>query len=262
MTPVHPVVVKARKASAEEFVASSIIRFGRHRDYIQEKILVDYFAIHGNELVAKGLEKYIKENLKHLQGLKKIKLLDVGPAIGALSTLVALQSLSKFGLMEKTSVYMIDVSENVIDLTQSGNFFFPTSLVDVKLKSKILQKIKNSHAVVGSASEMPWKDERFDITLACFLFHHLHNEIKAPVANEISRTLAPNGFLGIAEEWFDNYDRDYAKYHKEDKIPLAYESIVSYKGLLELLPEFNEFFSHDKENREQAYVFCGTKKRG
>lgn len=253
------IVKRAQKASPEEFLNSSIIRFSRHDNYIQEKLLVDFFAIKGNLMIIEGLRIYIKDHLEYLKEVKKIKILDIGPAIGALSTLLVLQLLEEFSLMNKASVYLLDASQRVIDKTHEGDFFYPESILNPALKTRIIRKIRSSKAETGSVENIPWKDESFDIVLAGFLFHHLHRDIKPKGAKEMSRILRPNGFLGVAEEWFEDYGKDYAKYHKNDKIPLAYEDIISYEDLSRMLPDIKVFFTYGTDYEEHSYTFCGTK---
>jgi len=59
-----------KKATNEQFIASSIIRFGRLNNYIQEKLIQDYFAIEGNLNMMKGIENFIENNLDELKKLK------------------------------------------------------------------------------------------------------------------------------------------------------------------------------------------------
>lgn len=243
----------------DQYIASSIIRFGRLKNYIQEKLLVDYFAIEGNLAMIDGLRLYIKNNLEFLQKCPKIKILDVGPAIGALSTLLTLQALNEFDLLDKSYVYLVDVSANVIDNTQKCDFTFPDSLVNPKLKGKICKKLRESKSLVGSAETLQWQDDKFTIILAGFLFHHLHKTVKPIVAKEIYRVLSPGGFLGVAEEWFKNYDKEYGTIHKDDKIPLAYEAIISFKKLTKLLPKLNVFYTQGTESKKHYYAFGATK---
>lgn len=259
MNPIFKHIWEAKTATPEQYKNSSIIRFGRLDTYIQEKLLVDYFAIKGNLGIAKGLREYIKRNLETLQKKDSIRLLDGGPAIGAISTMLALQALNEFGLMEKTYVHLVDVSERVIEQTQRCNFFFPTCLVNPNLKGRIFKKLRHSKGCIESVEKLSFKDNRFDIALAGFLFHHLHDSIKPIAAKEITRVLAPGGFLGIAEEWFKNYEKDYAARHKDDEVSLAFESIISYKKLAKMLPEVKVFYKHNTNYRESAYAFCGEK---
>lgn len=250
-----------KKLTSEDFITSSIIRFGSHGQYIEEKILVDVFAVKGNLKIAECLRKYIQKHLDKLRALPKIRLLDVGPAIGALTTLVALQELSKFGLMDKTQVYFVDVSQRVIDKTQGGDFLFPKSIVDPSLKASVMKKLKYSKGFVLSASEMPFKDDYFNLVLANFLFHHLHDDIKPVVAAQIQRVATKGAFIGIADEWFENYKKDYVMEHVNDEIPLAYESIISLKKLLSFFTRVSvkECSSPKNISEENYYYFYGEK---
>jgi len=252
--------VGSETATSEQYKNSSIIRFGRLKTYIQEKILVDYFAIQGNLKMIEGLELYIEENLEVLKKQQKIKVLDVGPAIGALSTLLVLQSLSKYGLLEKTQVFLNDVSANVIDLTQQGDYTFPESLVATSLKGQINKKLREAKSHIGTAESLPWRENEFDISLACFLFHHLHDSIKPTIASEIVRVTKRGGILGVAEEWFKDYENEYAEKHQDDEISLAYESILSYKKLSKMLPQTEVIYTYGINQKENSYAFCAMKK--
>lgn len=259
-TSVRSIIKRAKKATPEEYVNSSIIRFGRHDDYIKEKLLVDFFAIKGNLMIVEGLKIHIKNNLRFFRETEKIKILDIGPAIGALSTLLILQALEEFSLLDKTQVYLLDASQRVLDKTQEGRFFYPESILRPDLRSSLIKKIRSSKAEVGSADKIPWESGFFDIILAGFLFHHLHRDIKPFAAKEIMRTLNQNGFLGVAEEWFDDYEKEYVKHHKNDQIPLAYEDIITYEDLVPLFPEIDIFFTYGTDYKEHCYTFCGAKK--
>ncbi len=252
-------MVLAQKLTPEQYITSSIIRFGRLDTYIQEKLAVDFFAIKGNLMIAEGLKAYIQKNLHRLKNVKKIRLLDIGPAIGAISTLCALQTFEEFNLLEKVQVHLLDVSEKVIELTQRCKFGYPGSILNPKLKGKIFKKIRESKGIICSAEEIPAKDNYFDIILTGFLFHHLHDSIKPLVAKEVMRILTPEGFLGVSEEWFKNYKKEYAKFHANDQISLAYEAIVSFRKLSKMFPNLDIFFTYDKNNRTNSYTFCGTK---
>lgn len=255
----HKVKTEYEQQIRENYITSSIIRFGRLENYIQEKLLVDFFAIKGNLIMGEGLKKYIEKNFDQFKKAQKIRLLDIGPAIGALSTLIALQTFEEFGLLEKVQVHLLDVSQRVIEQTQRCKFQYPGTIVNPRLKGKIFYKLRNSKGTVCSAEKTPFKDNYFDVVLAGFLFHHLCDSIKPTVAKEIMRIVSGNGFVGVAEEWFKNYKKDYAPLHKNDMIPLAYESIVSYRKLSKMFNFLDIFFAFDKQNHTNSYVFCGTK---
>jgi ubiquinone/menaquinone biosynthesis C-methylase UbiE len=250
--------------TVDDFIASSIIRFGGLDNYIQEKLMVDYFAIEGNLGIARGIRMYIRNQQSRFEEMDQIKILDVGPAIGALTAMLIVQELAEIGLGEKAKIILLDVSERVLEKTQNRKFQFPESIIDPKYKSLINQKIRTSKAIVGSAHEIDLKDNSVDIATAGFLFHHLHDDIKPPAADEMQRVVKPGGFIGIAEEWFDSY-ADYAAIHKHDEIPLAYESIISYRKLRKMFPDIEIFEAHNpikvgKTENDTYYYFCGIKK--
>ncbi len=138
----HKVPFTATTASltVEDFVTSSIIRFGLLKDYIQEKLGMDYFAIEGNLGIARGIRFYLNNQKGRLAKLDQIKVLDIGPAIGALTALLVLQELGRLGLLAKTRLILVDVSERVLDHTQKRDFQFPDLLIDKKFKKPIFNK--------------------------------------------------------------------------------------------------------------------------
>jgi len=256
---------KKNPVSVEDYVTSSIIRFGGLRDYIQEKMMVDYFAIQGNLGIARGIKIYIQNQKTRLESLNQIHILDVGPAIGAITGMLILQELGRTNpqLLKKAKLILVDVSERVIEHTQSRNFLFPDAMIGPEFKSEILTKLRTSKGIVTSCHELPIKTNSIDICAAGFLFHHLHDDIKKASAKEIQRVLKPGGFVGVAEEWFEDYE-DYRTIHAHDEIPLAYESIISSRRLRLMFPNLEIFESKNpsgKKSGENYYYFCGIKKK-
>lgn len=261
-------IVTQPNLTVEDYITSSIIRFGLLKDYIQEKLGVDYFAIEGNLGIARGIRFYLNNQKERLAKLEQIRVLDIGPAIGALTALLMMQELGRLGLLAKARLTLVDVSERVLEHTQQRDFQFPDLLIDKKFKKPIQGKLRLSKGVLASAHELPLKDNSIDICTASFLFHHLHDNIKKPAAAEIQRVVKPGGFIGIADEWFDNY-ADYAASHAQDEIPLAYESIIPYRSLRRLFPHIEIFDTHNPIRRgkprrrdgtqknDNYYYFCG-----
>lgn len=250
--------------TVEDYINSSIIRFGSLQNYIQEKMTVDTFAIRGNLGIAHGLRFYLKNQRERLRQQDKIVILDVGPAIGALTAMLVMQELADMDLLEKVRVVLVDVSERVLEKTQERDFEFPSLLIRPPYKSKILSKLRTSKAILGSCHNLPIKNDSVDFCTAGFLFHHLHDDIKKATAEEMQRVVKTGGFIGVAEEWFDDYD-DYAATHQDDEIPLAYESLISYRKLRGLFPKLEIFESHNpikrgKKPNDTYYYFCGMKR--
>jgi len=256
-------MTRQKPPSVDDFVTSSIIRYGGLTDYIEEKLLTDYFIIEGNLGITRSIRMYILNQMRRLQAVKQIKILDVGPAVGAMTSLLVMQELARVGLLEKTKLIMLDVSERVISKTQMREFQFPSALINSLLKFKIYEKLRHSKGIVASCEKIPLKDNSIDICLASFVFHLLHDSVKPTAAKEIQRVTKPGGFIGIADEWFENYE-DYASLHEHDDIPLAYESIISYRRLRNMFPQTEIFEANSPIRRDTKnqnfYYFCGIKK--
>lgn len=249
--------------SPTDFVTSSIIRFGGLRDYIQEKLLMDYFIIEGNIGIARSVKFFIQNQKTRLEAMTQIKLVDVGPAIGALSSLLVLQEFARAGLIKKVKLILVDASERVVERTQRRDFEFPDSLIEKTFKSQILNTLRLSKGINALAEEIPLKDNIADITICGFTFLMIHDDNKHLAANEIQRITKPGGFIGIADEWFDNPE-EHRALHDQDEIPLAFEAPISYRRLRSLFKQIEIFDAHNPirkgKKNDNFYYFCGFKK--
>jgi SAM-dependent methyltransferase len=243
----------------EDFARSSDERFGTMPDYIEEKQNTDPFVMKGNLAAMEGLLLHVTANLETFKALEEIHILDAGPAIGALSTLLCLQVLAQLGLLDKVQVHLVDISPEVLRKTKTGEFPLPAGIVREDLREKIMQKLAQAECHAGSAEKTPWNTSEFQIILACFLFHHLHDDTKPEVAKELMRLLAGNGCFCIAEEWFDNYEEDYAARHQGDQVTLAHEAIIRRETLRGLFQGAREIFQQDRSTTENYYAMCLTK---
>jgi hypothetical protein len=102
---------------------------GINKKYISEKYFEDKWVSEGNNVLSKILEEHIKKNLKKYKKQKEIRLLDIGPCGGAITTLFALRSLDKFGLVEKTKIILLDIVPNVLEATILGEFLVPDKMI-------------------------------------------------------------------------------------------------------------------------------------
>jgi ubiquinone/menaquinone biosynthesis C-methylase UbiE len=256
---------QSKTLTTEDFINSSIIRYGGFDNYIEERLLSDYFIIEGNLGLTRGVRMYIANQKRRLEGLKQIRIFDVGPAIGAMTSLLVMQELARVGLLSKTKLILLDVSERVIHKTQTRQFQFPTALINSLLKFRIYEKLRHAKGIVSSCESIPQKDASIDICLASFVFHNLHDKIKPAAAQEIERITKPGGFIGIADQWFKENDyQDFLQAHQDDEIPLAYESLISYRRLRNMFSQ-TEFFEANSPIRrgtknQNFYYFCGMKK--
>lgn len=109
----------------------SVRRFssGINKKYIWEKYFEDKWVSEGNHALAQAMTEYIKKNLSVLKRKKVIKILDIGPCGGAITTLFALKPLADFGLLNKVEINLLDIAPSVLVVTFLGKFVVPNSLI-------------------------------------------------------------------------------------------------------------------------------------
>ncbi len=103
---------------------------GVNEKYIAEKYFEDQWVSEGNNLLSRKLESYILANLAELERKDRIKLVDIGPCGGAITTLFALKALEKYGLLEKVEVSLLDIVPNVLEATLLGKYHVPNELLE------------------------------------------------------------------------------------------------------------------------------------
>ncbi len=190
--------------------------------------------------------------------IPQITLMDVGPAIGAVSTLFALKVLDNYGLLEKTCITLVDVSEEV--LRRNLNLDFPDPAQELVTSyfgsigyyEKLKQYLRSATPIHTAVDEaLLLGEDMIDITLASFLFHHIPNEAKKAAADNILR--ATRGAILVADEYFDDYEQEFASRHVEDKITLAPEEPVSFIESLRMFPDAN--FREAENMQKQFYAY-------
>lgn len=133
-----------------------------------------YYSKEG-KISCRDIANYLKNNnFKNL--------LDIGTGTGYL-----IEILSK---EKKAQYYGLDISEEMIKVAKS-------------------KKIPNSTFIVGTANNLPYKNNTFDIVTCNQSFHHYPYQEKA--MQEAYRVLKPNGLYIISDTgvggflaWFDN----------------------------------------------------------
>ena len=98
--------------------------------YVSEKYFEDKWISVGNEALAQELRKYIARHEDRLQQQEQIKILDIGPCGGAMTTLFCLQPLYEAGLLDKTTVSLLDIVPCTLEVTLLGEFGVPQELID------------------------------------------------------------------------------------------------------------------------------------
>ncbi len=236
-------------------------RFGSLDGYVTEKI-EDGFPIEGNELMTTYLRQHLGAWANQYQKAEKITIMDGGPAVGAISTLFALKELDQYGLLGKTEIYLVDISQDVLSKNIQVNFPRPpTDFIEEHfgsvgyydmLRAKLTGAIPLKNAI---DDHLELDDKSIDISLVGFLLHHIPDEGKESAAREIMRVTRRRVF--VADEYFDDYERDFAACHKDDEIALAPEEPVPLDVSLSLFTNQNEnALVEHCQGGDKTYAYC------
>ena len=254
------------------FMLTAEKRFSKlNKDYIMKKFREEKFPIEGNNFLGKMIFDYIKKNLLFMKQKKKIVLLDIGSAGGALTTIFALKALHPFNLIDKTEILFVDVAEAVLQSTTLGNFFLPSDFI---VKYNLAKFGKNGRGIKGLLSkaerycsdlvQLPKEIRNVDICISGFTHHHLNIFDKALACSEMERITRKGGFIGVADESLD-YEKylKWLKQHKNEKnsdnedVPIAQESFIN-------MEEHISMFSHvniiKKVEKDKYYCVSMMKK--
>ena len=184
--------------------------------------------------------------------------MDVGPAIGAVSSMMALKALDEFGLADRVRLFLVDVSEDVLVMNKAGNFNYPEDLTNKLFGSQAVferyRSIIEGATLLKNAADdgICLPHDSVDIALTCFLFHHIHNNRKARAGSEVIRVA--RGGIFVADEFFGNYYADFAVHHQHDAVPLAPEQPISYvESMTQVLP--NTAFGEGKSTQPRHYTY-------
>lgn len=198
--------------------------------------------------------------------IQNINLMDIGPAIGAISTMLALKVLDEYNLPDRVKIYLVDVSEAVLNKNTSASFgeeeyggrekvveLFGSVESFLRLR-ECLKKATPICGAIDDGIDLP--TDCIDITVANFLFHHIPGRGKLAAMNEIVRMT--RGGIFVADEHFEDYQGEFGAAHAHDEIPLAPEQPISFRESLEQLS--GQLYGGGGDAiGNQAYTYWGTK---
>lgn len=252
----------------DKFENDSLFRFDNTHlsiNYINEKFIMDRFAIEGNRNLSDELHHYLLQNKSRLSTKKEITLIDIGSAGGALSTLYALKALAKEGFVDKTQIELLDICKNALQFTAKGQFEVPEGLkrqfVKIMPFKKYLNKLGNSKLRFESIHEATLEDEMYDIVICGFTHHHMNYEDKRYACQIMFNITRPGGFIGIADEYltYEQY-RKYLIKHKHDQIPIAQECFIHPNEHVKLLQETGLSVNMGRWKEGQKYYWLWAQK--
>ncbi len=237
-----------------------------NRMYIAEKYEKDKWVSEGNNQLALYLEKWVQENLEQLRKQEKIKLLDVGPCCGAITTLFALRALDRANLLDKTEVYLLDIVPEVINMTKKGDFIIPNEMVeeyDFQFAGKDGEKYRELmqsdrvHGMIGDGEVLPDEVQDIDINLAAYVHHHMNLIARKGLSEQMEEASRSGGFVGVVDFFVNSYE-EYMNWYKphfeEHQVfpPVEYPLVSA-----ETLSGFYQSKIRDLVYQENSFVFWG-----
>lgn len=193
-----------------------------NKDYLGEKYFEDKWVSNGNNALALGLEAYIKSNLEELEAKNEIKLLDIGPCGGAITTLFALRALDKYDLLDKTRIYLLDVVPEVLEVTKQGSFSVPQEMIDEynlafagKQGEKYIALMQSDRveAVLANGENLPEQIQDIDISVTAYVHHHMNLHARSDLAKQTEKVVRANGFIGVVDFYRPTF-QDYMAWYK------------------------------------------------
>ena len=254
------------------FRESARARFNRlARDYALRKWRDEGYPIQGNLLLSQYLQQYVVENLEELQAKPSLRLLDSGSAGGALTAMFALRTLATYGLLEKTTVFLVDIAEVALSVTKSGTFFLDHQFIEqndlraLGTDGELLRAIlARAEVFCSEVIALPPEISEIDFCLSGFTHHHLNLEDKALACTELERVARTGAFVGVVDErcTYEEYLAWLAAHFNDrnsfgESVPVAVESFID-------LATHQRFFQHTRisatDERNHFYCFCGTRR--
>lgn len=252
--------------------AGAVRRFPQsvNRHYIEEKYKEDQWVSEGNNALALGLRGYIQGSIERLRKQEKIKLLDIGPCGGAITTLFALRELANHGLLEKVEVYLLDIVPQVLKATKSGEFDIPPEMIaEYRLgfaglsgeRYKRLVMSNRVKAVLGDGRAIPAEIKGMDIVLAGYVHHHMNLYERVGLAQQMEETARTGGFIGVVDFYvktFSEYMGWYRPHFQKHMTPPPVECPVV--GLEWLSSQYRRTkISMLCDTLEKSFMFWGVR---
>ena len=241
-------------------------RFGKLRGaYIREKYEMDEFPIRGNQQLGRCVGTYL-DNFLHLPPGRRLSVLDIGPAAGALTSLFIVQEFARRDLLHRLDLTLMDVSQEVLDACLSGDFEIPHEMEEEYMVGVTVEKYKSvlskSHVLCEDISTVGNGGGRYDVVVSGFTHHHMNNRARERACRKMAAVAKESGFVGVVDEWMTYVQYlEYLMNHVGDGIPVAQESFMpsvhEHSKLLERAGVLMQF----KKPYEHYYCFWGLKQR-
>lgn len=244
-------------------------RFSKLDAHIDKKHVDWKMRIQSNVDFASLLGKYIKNNLSEFNNKGRIKLIELGSSLGAITTLFALREIARVGLLDKVDIWLLDIYKKGLDDTKKLKFNIDLILNEDKYcgkydKTLLKTKLRSATIIKANILKLPQKLPVFDILLSGFTHHHLNICDKKIACLEMEKIARQGALIDVGDLFFDYSSfMKWLKKHKNEKnnknerIPYAIESFIPIRTHINLFENSDFLFQILKKN---YYCFCLVKK--
>ena len=213
-------------------------RFTKLDFHLDSKHVDWKLRIQANKDFALCVRHYIRKNLSDLKKVEEIKIIELGASLGAITTMFVLKELSKYDLLKKSKIWLLDVNKEGLLRTKKLNFNLSLLLKYIGFKKNsdieiLKKKLKSANIIKGDILKLLKNLPKFDFIISGFIHHHLNIFDKKIACKEMEKLTKKKGFIGIGDLYF-NYIQfiKWLKKHKKEvnkkgqRIPYAIESFI------------------------------------
>lgn len=228
--------------------------FNEHHTDWQKRVLVQ------SELANCLKKSLIKLDYKSFFKESKIRIIFLGASLGSIATFFHLSILKELGLLSKLELYILDLLEEPLKRTKTGDFIFPesaaksTGFSENFSISEYKSILAQSHIVQGNITNLPESLKDFDIIIAPYVQHHLNFYDKTIACSEMNKISKQNSLLLVGDLTF-TYEsfKVWLGHHASEKQPYALESFIPIEKHMEY---FGKTDLIDSTVGEFYYSFC------
>jgi len=252
-------------------------RFINYNCYNIDKMGNDRFVSDTIYMLSMEFRRYFSSNEKRFREQETIKIVDIGPAHGAIGTCFFLMIINEFNLLDKVQLCLIDPVEEVINDNRNINFPLKETIeliykklygkeLDSDELNKLFHLFKNLfNNAIGVKEKIQCfkagkKNETYDVSICTFSLHHIHPDHKSKALKVVIDLLKPKGFFAFADEWFgENYYEQFLLGRNHIQDPIPFEFPESPEDLIQRLKQKISLIKIIYDEKE-AFMLSGHKR--
>jgi len=243
-------------------------RFQYLNSHLSKKHIDYKLRLEANSSLAERCRTYVHQNLEYLRGLERIPIVELGAALGAISSLYILDVMYDFDLLSKVDLYLLDILEEPLGATKELGFDLAGLYKSAKFSAPVPElesKLKDARPIHGDFIHTHNLVKGFSplITIAAFTHHHLCLNDKQRASREAMRITATRGCILVGDltfsydqymHWLQSHLGETNKHGK--RVPYAVECFIT-------MEEHERYFAGltliDSEKKEIYYTFAFQK---